>query len=111
MYYDHFLAANWMKYSGQDLKAYTTEFYDIAWKNEEVLPDKAIHLLTHMSATDWLYHYQKFEGLHQALSGMSRRTKFNSGMENAIEDLKDHYHLYENEFHSFFPDLIAHCQK
>jgi|GEM_PF-1993202 len=49
--------------------------------------------------------YAKLEGIEKVLLGMSRRTTFESNMEHAIKDLKEHYNLFENEFRLFFPKL------
>ncbi len=109
MYYDHFLAANWNDYSEVELKQFTSQFYKLVWSRSDSLPDQVINLLTHMTSTDWLFHYKDLGGIDKALKGMSRRTKFNSGMAGAIEDLKEDYHLFLTEFQSFFPELIRHC--
>ena len=109
MYYDHFLATNWKQYSNEELDNFTNRFYDLARKNTHLLPEKVRNLLTHMSRTDWLYNYQFLEGLDQALKGMARRTRFQSGMEEAVEDLQLNYDLYLNEFEIFFPEIIKHC--
>ena len=54
---------------------------------------------------NWLLNYAKVEGIHQALSGMSRRATFESKMEESILDLKEHYKIFEAEFTTFFPEL------
>ena len=54
---------------------------------------------------NWLVNYSKIEGIHRALSGMSRRTPYLSKMDEAAESLKEHYPDFEKEFHEFFPDL------
>ena len=41
---------------------------------------------------------------------MSRRTKFNSRMENAVQDLELDYGLYESEFRDFFPQITRHIE-
>ncbi|MEQ9423445.1 MAG: ACP phosphodiesterase [Cyclobacteriaceae bacterium] len=106
MYYDHFLAANWTEYAEIDLKKFTTDFYQLADKHKEALPHKVNEMLGHMSATDWLYNYQFIEGLDRALSGMARRTRFDSGMDRASRDLQDQYGAFKKEFTEFFPLLI-----
>ncbi len=110
MYYDHFLAANWRDYSNVELKQFTTDFYSLAWSKSEALPGKVVNLLTHMSSTDWLYNYKETEGLDRALKGLSRRTQFKSGMENAVKDLEENYDSFLTEFRAFFPELIKHCK-
>jgi acyl carrier protein phosphodiesterase len=49
--------------------------------------------------------YSRLEGIEQVLKGMSARAKFESNMEHAIHDLKEHYSSFENEFKKFFPEL------
>ena len=41
----------------------------------------------------------------RVLNGMANRTQFNSHMEHGIEDLKQYYTEFEDEFREFFPDL------
>lgn len=110
MYYDHLLAANWVDYSKLELKKFTTDFYDLAWSKSDVLPDTVINLLTHMSSTDWLYNYKYIAGLQKAMTGMSKRTKFESRMEESVKDLEKDYELFLQEFQQFFPELIAFCK-
>ncbi len=110
MYYDHFLAANWKDYSYLELKQFTSGFYDLAWSKSDLLPDQVIHLLTHMSSTDWLFHYKDLEGIDRALKGMARRTKFHSGMDEAVRELEQSYQLFLNEFQQFFPELMNYCR-
>lgn len=110
MYYDHFLAANWSNYSTMDLLVYTLDVYKILNNHHHILPGRAQEMLKYMIPANWLYYYSKIEGIHRALEGMSRRTKFESGMENASEDLRKHYEEFQNEFELFFPGLISFTQ-
>lgn len=106
MYYDHFLSANWSDYSEEDLDTYTKRIFKIISKKYLILPFKTQQILPFMVKSNWLKAYGSFEGLDRALSGMARRTPFNSGMENAIEDLKKDYPLYKKEFTKFFPQIV-----
>ena len=111
VYYDHFLACKWSNYHTEDLKSYTTSFYKKIHQQQAYIPSSAQHMLSYMSAQDWLYHYQFIEGIDRALTGMSRRTKFDSGMETASEELKENYEDYEREFEQFFPHLQLMCEQ
>ena len=64
-----------------------------------------------MIAQNWLVGYANFIDLQRVFNGMARRTTFNSGMENAITDLKNNYTIFENDFREFFPELIDFCEK
>jgi acyl carrier protein phosphodiesterase len=106
IYFDHFLAKNWDQYSSIPLLPFTHHFFNTTDKWKEILPDKANHMLSFMKPQNWLYNYQHIEGIHRALSGMSRRSKFDTNMENAAEFLKGDYASFESEFFEFFPELI-----
>ncbi len=106
VFYDHFLAKNWLLYHQADLKAYTEGFYRLASEHKKVLPERANYMLRYMSADNWLYHYQFVEGIRRALSGMARRTSFESGMERAHHSLEMHYEAFGEEFAIFFPELV-----
>jgi len=107
MFYDHFLAVNWNKYHQEDLKDFTEKVYKILVYRKRQLPESFQYMLQHMQAQNWLYHYKDLEGINRALTGMARRTKFNSSMEHATKELENHYKEYQKEFEQFFPDIIS----
>ncbi|MFY0599625.1 MAG: DUF479 domain-containing protein [Cyclobacteriaceae bacterium] len=111
VFYDHFLSANWSNYSDTTLIEYTEAFYDLTEHFTSIIPDKALNVLKYMKAGNWLFNYQHIDGIDQALTGMSRRTKFESGMEHASEDLKLYYEDFKSEFEAFFPELIQHSKQ
>jgi len=105
MYYDHFLARNWNNYCDQPLKQFTSGIYKVMMKHFLILPPKTRKILPFMMTNDWMAAYAYLEGLNLALTGMSRRTNFNSGMEHAVDALKADYELFLKEFREFFDDL------
>ena len=107
MYYDHLLALNWSQFSKVRLENFTNHFYKIADKNKSIFPKKACHILYYMKRDNWLYEYRTLEGIDKALTGMSRRTKFVSKMESAAFELKENFSQYQEDFNSFFPELLA----
>ncbi len=111
MYYDHFLAKDWGHYSNMTLEKFTKLSYKALLSKEKILPPKANHMIVQMSKDNWLLNYAKIEGMQRALTGMSKRTKFNSKMEQAVGDLQSDYRLYNEEFHEFFPFLRKHTRE
>lgn len=107
LYYDHFLAANFERYSAQPLLAYTLQTYQTLQNQRPLIPASALPLLHHMQAGNWLYHYQSLDGIGEACKGMARRARFQSGMEEGAHDLKAHYREFEAEFFGFFEELQA----
>lgn len=106
VFYDHFLARDWQKHHPENLKQFTETFYGIAKSRRADLPPRASKMLEYMSADNWLYHYQFIEGIKWTLTGMSRRTSFESHMEIAHKALEEHYEDFDAEFNTFFPDLV-----
>jgi acyl carrier protein phosphodiesterase len=105
--YDHFLAKNWAHYSDIPLPEYIESFYDLLEDNFETLPIRIQKMMPHMIADNWLLSYAKIEGIQKVLDGMNRRTKNISGMNTATVELQEFYTEFEEEFTSFFDELIA----
>jgi len=111
MFYDHFLAVNWDQWHHEELEQYTNSIYSILDERKLELPERFNYMLTFMRKRDWLSSYSGIGGIHAALNGMARRTKFKSGMETASLDLEDHYKEFETEFETFFPDILNFTAK
>jgi acyl carrier protein phosphodiesterase len=111
MFYDHFLAKNWSSFHHEPLPDFAEKTYRIIGQHASMLPQEAIHMMPYMVKGNWLVNYANVEGIQRALTGMSRRTKFNSKMDEAANDLVAHYTDFEQEFMMFFPELKAHAEK
>lgn len=107
IYYDHFLAKNWSDYSDVPLDEYVENFYDLLEDNYDILPMATKRMMPYMIADNWLLNYANLAGIDRVLNGMNRRTKNKSRMNFAILDLEEHYTEFENEFTSFFEELIT----
>jgi len=111
IFYDHFLAANWEKYSEVALKEYTLNFYALLENNYEILPTKVKNFMPYMIKDNWLLSYSRIEGIEKVLSGMNIRTGKKSNMHLATKELKEYYEEFENEFFSFFDQAIKYSQQ
>ena len=111
IYYDHFLAINFHRYSPQSLADYVQQVYGVVQRHQHLLPEKVKYFLPYMMEQNWLLNYANLVGIHRSLSGMSRRTPFVSHMDTAAGELEDNYPLYERDFLAFFPDLQAYVQQ
>src|SRR5258707_1978434 len=105
VYFDHFLAKNFDKYSKKFLPDFADECYSIIQQRDSILPDEVKYMMPYMIKGNWLVNYAKIDGIHGALSGMARSTRFESKMEEGSEDFKNHYTEFEKEFFAFFPEL------
>lgn len=111
VYYDHFLSRYWEKFSSEPLTDFSMRTYATLKSFEFILPPVVRQLLPYMIRENWLLNYGNMSGIQQTLSGMSRRTRHTSRMEESVADLERHYDLFRVEFEQFFPDLIQHCNE
>lgn len=111
VFYDHFLAKNWKKYSNENLEEFIDNFYQSLHTNHDLISEKTKNLLPYMEKQNWLLSYQTVEGINEILTQMDRRTKNESKMRFASEELKMFYTEFEEEFTLFFEDLQLHAQE
>lgn len=102
---DYFLAINWENYHDSDYRLFVQQIYYTLEKNKKILPDTSRQMLPYMIQQDWIGTYNRLDGIAEILKMMSRRTKFDSGMEFAHEPLKKHLEELQHNFNLFFPKL------
>ena len=105
IFYDHFLAKNWTNYSSILLYDFSHSFYKTLEANIEILPEKIQYITPFIIKNDWLTNYATIEGIEKVLIGMNRRTSEVSQMHLSINDLKENYNDFENDFKLFFEKL------
>ena len=105
IFYDHFLACNWDRYSDVPLEEYVANFYLLLQKNFEVLPTTVQQFYPYMVEENWLLSYANIPGIQRILYQMNRRTRGKSRMDEAVKELKELYPEFEADFTTFFPDL------
>ncbi|HOI33280.1 MAG: ACP phosphodiesterase [Bacteroidales bacterium] len=107
IYYDHFLAVHWKDYGSTELSEFSAKVYKILIRNFSKLPPRSKRILPWMIAQNWLTGYANLHDLQRVFKGMSHRTSFDSGMENAVDFLRKNYQDFEDDFKLFFPDLMS----
>lgn len=110
VFYDHFLAKNWLAFHEQSLPVFAQDTYQTLQTHYEWLPPKVRLLLPQMISQDWLSNYAVFYGIEKALEGLSKRASFANTMHDALYELELHYEVFNEEFMSFFPEIIAHAR-
>lgn len=103
--YDHFLAANWKRYSNIPLDQFTSNFYKLLQQQHEVLPPNIQNFLPYMMKDNWLLSYSTVPGISKILWQMNERTNKKSNMNLAVNELEQYYPEFEEEFFSFFEEL------
>ncbi|OFX24159.1 MAG: hypothetical protein A2041_03445 [Bacteroidetes bacterium GWA2_31_9b] len=106
--YDHFLAANWQRFSKTPLEIYTKNFYDLMLKYEFMMPTEVQTFIPKLIENNRLYSYRTINGIESVLSTMSKFTSLPDYSEFAILTLKENYSFLEENFFTFFAEIIFH---
>lgn len=106
VFYDHFLAKNWTKYSDEKLEIFVHRFYQSLYDNNAILSERTRGMMPYMIKYNWLVSYQTVEGINRILTQMDQRTKNESKMRFATNELSEFYSEFEDEFTEFFEELI-----
>lgn len=108
--YDHYLAKNWSDYSSIPLATYAQNVYREMEEQLDFMPEKAQYMLPFMIRHNWLEAYAQLSGIQQVLRGMANRTRFDSHMDEATQELKANYDSLQSDFEEFFPQLQQHTR-
>ncbi len=111
IFYDHFLAKNWSNYSKHSLEKVASDFYENLRNHYDILTERTKGMMPYMIARNWLVSYASVEGLSMILFQMDHRTKNRVNMHLSINELKEFYTEFEDEFTVFFEELQLHCQE
>src|SRR5690606_14252279 len=63
IFYDHYLAKNWHKYSNEPLETYANNFYSLLQRDYDILTPTVQKMIPYMMARNWLVCYASIEGL------------------------------------------------
>lgn len=110
MYYDHYLANLWNEYSNSTLGSFADDMYKIIEDNWKYLPDHSQYMFPYMKEGNWLLRYESTEGIGRSLTGMSRRLNNGSKLDQAVQQLRDFYTEFRDEFRSFIVDIKRNFQ-
>ena len=111
VFFDHFLATQFKEVTGDNLNEFVGYVYHLLHLRTDRLPPHAARMAHYMMEQDWLRNYQTTGGIDRALSGISRRTQFPSGLDTAVQDLVLHYDAINLHFLRFWPQLAAHIRE
>ena len=105
VFYDHYLAVKWEQYHHEELTVFADNFYLLLTNNHQRLPIRTQQMIQFMIPQNWLVNYQTIAGIDKTLTGMSKRTKFESKMDIAAIYLDKYYSEFEQEFNEYFEEL------
>jgi acyl carrier protein phosphodiesterase len=106
VFFDHFLALHWEKFSDQNFRAFRRDFYLNLVVHSTILTPRYRYMMPFMIARDWLGSYREIEKIESVLARMSRRTSLPAESLFAKEILVEYYSDFEQEFFEFMPEII-----
>lgn len=111
IFFDYFLIKYWKYFTKEPLSKFIQKTYEILNQNSEWFPERFIAMYYQMQKDNWLHSYGTITGIQRALTGISRRTKFESKMEEAHTVLLEKESEFEVIFFAFFKDLETFAQE
>ncbi len=100
MFYDHFTACNWHKYSSIKLEDFAQYIYSLLAQQQN-LPDKFAAQIPLMIKYNWLVSYRQPETIARALHHISQRIVRPNPLSGSEEELLKHYAAFEHDCHEF----------
>jgi acyl carrier protein phosphodiesterase len=109
IFYDHFLASDWPRWSDEPRPAFIARVHDAFRLRAHLMPDAMRYPIDRMIEQDWLASYATMDGIELALTRLSarltQRFEREVHLETAIPDLRAHESALRDDFNTFFPAL------
>lgn len=107
LFYDHFLASLWPRFSAQPLQVFTAEVYAHIRSYPQPLPLDFVPVFESMARTDWLSAYGDPQTVARALDRMAQfRFRRPNPLAGGGAELLADYAGFEADFAEFLPDAI-----
>lgn len=107
IFYDYILSQEWSRYEGQEIQSFCNDIYEVLPKHYEQLPEDIVKRFQAMIDNNYLMTCSTAPLLQSVFDRVGGRARFMNGFAHATEDLINDYEFYKENFHSFFPDIIA----
>jgi acyl carrier protein phosphodiesterase len=108
VYFDHFLARDWHKYSSVPLRSFIADFYLELEICLPEIPAYAAAALDRMREQDWLGSYDRIGGIRGILQRISHRLRRPFDLAASLPIFEEHQSAFHDDFHAFFPELMRH---
>ena len=111
IFYDHFLATNWLDYSATPLENYASEIYSLLQTYFRQLPEGLQQVAPRMIKHNWLVSYQQREVVGKALCRIAQRLSRPLPLAEGIEDLVTHEVSLRQDFKGFINEALLFVQE
>lgn len=110
LFYDHFLARHWARYSPEPLESFTARLYAAIRSYAQPLPPAFAPVFRNMASADWMAAYRDPAQIADALDRMARfRFRRANPLAGGGAELLTDYAGFEADFNDFLPDARAYA--
>jgi len=110
VFFDHFLACDWILYSEESLDAFLARAYATIDPHAGELPGRLAFVYPHLRDEQWMLSYASIHGIHTALYFLSQRLSRRPHLESAVHFLSDSRGELHARFAAFFPDVQQYAK-
>jgi len=111
VYFDHFLSTNWLRYSSVGLNDFAEMIFDRLRPLKSEMMGFYPMMIEKMESESWIHSYTTIEGTAKVLERMGKRVRFENNWHIAESVLRSNYIELEEDFNSFFPEIIKAVEK
>ena len=111
IFYDHFLASMWDRFSTLSLQEFVNRTYDLLKRNYRVLPAAIKMWFPTFLENNWMMAYQTVDGIELVLERMAANTSLPDHASYAVEVLSHSYEYFREDFLEFFPLIIQFLEE
>jgi acyl carrier protein phosphodiesterase len=104
MFYDHFLALEWSRWSPEPLDAFLARSCRVIEDNRRYLPERLLEILPVIFET-LIPSYCTTEGVGRALERMGRRVRRSNPLAEGVAELSLHREGLREDFQAFMPEI------
>ena len=110
VFFDHFLAANWNRFSEIPLPKFAEKVYATLLSRYVILPPRMKRMLPHMFTSNWLVYYGDANSFNHFFKGLARRTRFAPDLAKAAHQINEHYDELNADFLAFMDEMIPYVK-
>lgn len=108
VFYDHFLALDWDRYSDEPLERFAVASYDALDAESRWLPDNLAEAVPKMRSQNWLLGYRDPAGIGVAIDRIAaRRAPRLDKLIGGVEEMLGDFDGFAADFRAFFPEVQA----
>lgn len=105
LYYDHFLAKNWERYSSVKYASFCDDILFVLKNNNDFFPYKPKRVVNRIIKKSLIAKLSSINGLNEYIQDMTRYNSYNLIICESIGDLVKNYESFSNDFENIFPEL------